>query len=266
MDKRPAILILLFLTNYIALGAGTGGEVALRDGFVLAGVDGKLTKPDSNEKWLFEFDSDISDDKSQVFAGANLELLPSTTLEKMAADMGNRTTTSYRLWGKVTKYKDRNFIYPIYFLPLSKVEQTKQPTPQKSPQQQPQLKINEPDDALAIPQEIIAKLKTKKTFQPKQLQKGLELKQDRILPERTGFITEKNGKLVFELDALGKNVQKIPFQLLPCQALERLQQTQAAEPDPIRFKIAGIVTKYKGRNYLLPQRAIRTYSHDNFGR
>ncbi|MEE9371290.1 MAG: hypothetical protein V3W45_07470 [Sedimentisphaerales bacterium] len=244
-----------------------GGEVALRDGFVLAGVDGKVTKADSNEKWLFEFDSDISDDKSQVRAGANLELLPSTTLEKITADMGDRTITSYRLWGKVTKYKDRNFIYPIYFLPLSRAEEeTKQPTPQKSQQQQPQLKINEPDDALAIPQEIIAKLKTKKTFQPKQLEKGLELKQDSILPERTGFIAEKDGKLVFELDALGKNIQKISFQLLPCQTLERLQRTQAGEPDPIRFKIAGIVTKYKSRSYLLPQRAIQAYSHDNFGR
>jgi len=264
MDKRPAILILVFLASYAVLGAGQERKIALRDGFVLAGVDGKLTKPDSNEKWLFEFDSDVSDDKSQVRAGANLEILPSATLEKMAADMGDRTTTSYRLWGKVTKYKDRNFIYPIYFLPLSKVKQTKQPTPQKSQQQQ--LTINEPDDALVIPQEIIAKLKTKKTFQPKQLQKGLELKQDRILPERTGFITEKNGKLVFELDALGKNIQKISFQLLPCQTLERIQQMQSAEPDSVRFKIAGIVTKYKGRNYLLPQRAIRTYSHDNFGR
>jgi hypothetical protein len=248
------------------LAAGPERKITVRDGFVLAGVDGKVTKADSNEKWLFEFDSDVSDNKSQVYAGANLELLPSATLEKMAADMGDRTTTSYRLWGKVTKYKDRNFIYPIYFLPLSKVEQTKQPIPQKSQQQQPQLTINEPDDALVLPQEIIAKLKTKKTFQPKQLQKGLELKQDCILPERTGFITEKNGKLVFELDALGKNIQKISFQLLPCQALERLQQTQTAEPDAIRFEIAGIVTKYKGRNYLLLQRAIRAYSHDNFGR
>ncbi|MHC4158363.1 MAG: hypothetical protein ACYSSO_04705 [Planctomycetota bacterium] len=265
MNIKPAILILLFLTSYIALGAGTGGEVALRDGFVLAGVDGKLTKPDSNEKWLFEFDSDVSDDKSQVRAGANLELLSSATLEKMSADMADNTTKSYRLWGKVTKYKDRNFIYPIYFLPLSRVEeQTKQPAPKKSQQQQPT--INEPDDALAIPQEIIAKLKTKKTFQPKQLEKGLELKQDSILPERTGFIAQKDGKLVFELDALGKNIQKISFQLLPCQTLERLQRTQAGEPDPIRFKIAGIVTKYKGQNFLLPQRAIRAYSHDNFGR
>lgn len=266
MDKRPAILILVFLTSYATLGAGPGREITAQDGFVLSGVDGKVTKADSNEKWLFEFDSDVSDDKSQVYAGASLELLPSSTLEKMSADMGDRTTTSYRLWGTATKYKDRNFIYPIYFLPLSKVKQTKQPIPQKSQQQQPQLTINEPDDALVLPQEIIAKLKTKKTFQPKQLQKGLELKQDFILAERTGFIAEKDGKLVFELDALGKNVQKISFQLLPCQALERLQRTQAGEPDPIRFKIAGIVTKYKDQNFLLPQRAIRAYSHDNFGR
>lgn len=259
-------MILAFLTSYTAFGAEPGREIALQDGFVLAGVDGKLTKADSNEKWLFEFDSDVSDDKGRVCAGASLELLSSATLEKMTADMENRTATNYRLWGKVTKYKGRNFIFPIYFLPLSKVKQTEQPIPQKSQQQKPELTINEPDDALAIPQEIIAKLKTRKTFRPEQLREGLELKQDRILPERTGFIAEKDGKLVFELDALGQNIGQILFRLLPCQTLERLQQIQSAEPDPIRFKIAGIVTKYKGKNYLLLQRAILAYSHENFGR
>jgi len=261
-----AILVLIFVTTCAVFSAEPGREIAVRDGFVLAGVDGKFTSADSNEKWLFEFDSDVSDEQGQVCTtGMKIELLPSATLEKIAADMENRTTSGYRLWGKVTKYKGRNFIFPIYFLPLSKVKQAEPATPQQSQSKEPQVTINEPEDLLALPQEIIAKLQTRKTFQPEQSEKGLELKQDTILPERTGFIAEKDGQFVFELDALGKNIQKISFQLLPCQVLERLQQTQSAEPDPIRFKIAGIVTKYKGRNYLLLQRAIRAYSHDNFG-
>jgi len=266
MDKKPAIFVLILAISYAALSAEPGREIAVRDGFVLTGVDGNLAKADSNEKWLFEFDSAVSDKQGQINAGVSLELLPSSALEKIAADMGNRTTSSYRLWGKVTKYKGRNFIFPIYFLPLSRAKESESATPQQPQSKEPQVTINEPEDSVALPQEIIAKLQTRKTFQPEQSEKGLELKQDTILPERTGFIAEKDGQFVFELDALGQKAGQISFQLLPCQVLEHLQQMQSAEPDPIRFKIAGIVTEYKGRNYLLLQRAIRAYSHDNFGR
>jgi len=266
MDRKPVIFVLILAISCAALSAEPGREIAVRDGFVLTGADGNLTKADSNEKWLFEFDSVVSDEQGQIDAGVSLELLPSSALEKIAADMGNRTASGCRIWGKVTKYKGRNFIFPIYFLPLSKAKQSESVTPQQPQSKEPQVTINEPEDSLALPQEIIAKLQTRKTFQPEQSEKGLELKQDTILPERTGFIAEKDGQFVFELDALGQNIQSVSFQLLPCQVLERLEQTQSAALDPVRFKIAGIVTEYKGRNYLLLQRAIRAYSHDNFGR
>jgi hypothetical protein len=48
--------------------------------------------------------------------------------------------------------------------------------------------------------------------------------------------------------------------------LELAEQRQSAVPEPVRFKIAGIVTKYKGKNYLLLQKVTRVYSHQNFDR
>ncbi len=134
MGKRVAILILAFFISAVPIasgfgagpvrskspkavavapvrtsnGAGTARKTPLRDGFVLTGVDGKLTGTDSNDirfqdsnegsqsqyigfgipnRWFFEFDSDISDDKAVVKAGTSLELLPSSTLEKMTADV-----------------------------------------------------------------------------------------------------------------------------------------------------------------------------------
>jgi hypothetical protein len=48
--------------------------------------------------------------------------------------------------------------------------------------------------------------------------------------------------------------------------LELAEQRQSAVPVPVRFKIAGIMTKYKGENYLLLQKATRIYSHQNFDR
>ena len=297
MGKRLAISILAFFISCTAFGAGTARKSLLRDGFVLAGVDGKLTFQDTNEgsqRWLFEFYSDVSDDIGIIKAGVSLEILPSTTLEKMTDDMEKRSDassvrsksaivtaetpvqtsngSSYRLWGIVTKCNGRNFIFPDYFLPISEVKQAKSQSQQAQPQK-PDVTINDPNDALAIPQEIIAKLETRRIVRPEQLRKGLALKADCILADRTGFIHDSGARargtgheVSLVLDALGRNVQQISFRLLPCQVLEQAQRIQSAEPDPMRFKIAGIVTKYKGENYLLLQRAIRAYSHQNFGR
>jgi hypothetical protein len=164
----------------------------LRDGFVLTGVDGKLAIHDSNEnsressfdRWFFEFDSDVSDDRGLIKAGASLELLPSAVLERMIADANNdsnaspvrsktsETTTipskqisngaSYRLWGKVTRYRGKNFIFPTHFLPLAKAKKSQLRTSQKSPQQENRPKINEPNDVLTIPKELIDKLPDRK--------------------------------------------------------------------------------------------------------
>ncbi len=250
-----------------AFGAGRTYETALRDGFVLAAVDGKLTGADSNGGWFFEFDSDINDDKGRILAGASLELLPSAALEKMTADAKMRSKAGYRLWGKVTKYENTNFIFPFYSLPVSKIEQPQQSSPQKPQPKKRRVTINEPNDTLAIPRDIVAKLRKRKIIRTEQLEKGLELKTDSILADRTAFLVEQpDGQLVFVLDALGRNVGQISFRLLPCETLQQTRQEQSAELEPLRFKVAGIVTRYKGDYYLLLQRATPVYSYGNFGR
>jgi len=308
MDKRLAISILVFFISVAAFGTEKARRNLLRDGFVLTGVDGKLTKgfpiddfqlPTENQKskiknrklsrWFFEFDSDVSDDKGQVFAGERVGLLPSAVLEKMTADVEKRSDSSYRLWGRVTRYRNGNFIFPIYFLPLSKVKQPALPAKthlvnsKSHPEQEekPDTIMNEPNDVLAIPDEIIAKLATRRTTpalgsrkagslsrdRPEQLLKELELKTDFILADRTALLVRQaDGGFVFVFDALGRNVPQVSFKVLPCEILELAEFTQSAEPEPLRFKIAGIVTKYKGQNYLLLQRSTRVYSHENFGR
>jgi len=98
------------------------------------------------------------------------------------------------------------------------------------------------------------------------------IKQNSVLANKTGFIRDSGHGTrgtrygVFVFDALGRNIQQTTVLLLPCRALELAEQEQSAEPDPIRFKIAGIVTEYKGEKFLLLQRATRVYSHGNFVR
>lgn len=259
------IFILAFLS--CVASARAARQTPLRDGFGLAGVDGKLTSAD--DKWFFEFDSDVSDDTGRIRAGSIIELLPSTVLEKMTAEAQKRSNgASYRLWGNVTKYKGSNFIFPIYFLPISSIDDRIKPEQSPTSQQQKaKIPINEPNDVLAMPQDIIGKLKTKRILRHEQLKKGLQLKQDSILADRTAFLARQvNGEPELILDALGWNIPQVSFRLLPCEVLERAQYLQSVAADPVRFKIAGILTQYKGEYYLLLQKAIRAYSHENFAR
>ncbi len=276
MAKRLITSVLVLALIAPACNAATAAGLKkkprlIRDGFVLDGLDGTLTGPDSNDSWSFEFDSDITDEfKNKITVGHKVELLPSAVLEKMAATAKNRPGSSYKLWGKITRYRDKNFIFPIYFLPLSKAKALQSATPKKTPRKTTTPALNDPNDAVAIPQELVKKLSKRQIIRDEQLQqmgKGLELKQDSILADRTGFIDHRSdGKSIFVLDALGRNIPKISFQLLPCLTLQIAQQKQERQLERLRIKAAGIVTRYKGKNYLLLQRARRIYSHGNFGK
>jgi hypothetical protein len=290
MIKRPAILVLVCLIGTAMLGAETARQPLLREGFVLRGVDGKLIGPDSNDSWFFELSSDVNDYRVVVKAGTRLELLPSSALEKMTADVKMRSAATYRLWNaRITKYKGRNFIFPNFFLPLSKVRTPQQkqsgPTDTTSEQERKrQAVVDEPNDVLAIPKEIMERLKARreKTADSNEVPveeqsltetvellnaKGYTRSADSVLVERTALLVRQDDdRIVFVLDALGRKVQQTSLRLLPCEALELTELKESVEPEPIRFKIAGIMTKYKSQNYLLLQKATQAYSHGNFGR
>ena len=298
------ILVLAFFMSTAVLGAETAHQLLLREGFILRGVDGKLIGPDSNDAWFFELRSDVNDYRVVVKAGTRLEMLPSSALEKMTADMKMRSAATYRLWnGRVTKYKGRNFIFPNFFLPLSKTKKPQSLTSQEPQQKQgeptdtsseqerkPQPAVDEPNDVLAMPKEIIEKLRARREKtadsgqpiadsnrapvdeQPLTRERGklLNAKRytqsaDSVLVDRTALLIRwDDDRLIFVPDALGRKVQNISLQLLPCEALELTELKQSIEPEPVRFKIAGIMTKYKGKNYLLLQKATQVYSHGNF--
>jgi len=301
MEKKKAILILVFFLVTIPAASGFGAEIPqenlLWDGFVLIGVNGKITPAglpgkseqgiDSNTPfgrnlnlnsgengWFYEFTEDVNDLRAKAPAGTTLELLPSTTLEKLIADVNERSANTYKLSGWVTKYKGRNFIFPNYFLPVitiikQKPEEDTQSKPEKESEQPD---VSEPNDLLAMPKEIMESLKTGRIVRspaPRRTPKTkkIVLEPDSILANRSAFLVkEKDGRLVFILDALGRNDRPVSLRLLPCETLEMAELTQSAIPQPVRFKIAGLVTEYKGEKYLLLHRANRVYNHGNFAR
>jgi hypothetical protein len=274
----------------------TDEPLLLRDGFSLAGVDGKLIGSDSNDVWFFELNEDVNDYRAVAEAGTRLELLASSTLERMIADAKARSMPTYRLWNaEVTKYKGRNFIYPRYFLPLrepedgkQKKEDGKEDTEAEHQTFDPnasEVAINEPNDVLTIPPEIVERLKARRerpmTTSLRHIMDSNEVPAgesssdarsysrgaDSVFVDRTAYLVEQDdGGFVFVPDALGRNVQRLSLRLLPCEVLELTERTQSAKLEPLRFKITGILTTYKDEQYLLLQKATQTYSHGNFGR
>jgi hypothetical protein len=292
------ILKILFaavlLLTYPAIFAADKNSELLRDGFFINGVDGKLVGPDDKGVYKFVADADISDDKAVIKAGTAVEVLASTGLSKMvenlpAAPSASRDEASlarraqhgekaepgcgFRLWARVTTYRGRNYIFPVYFLPFKQIDREKQAQtsafPPKGGPEGGRPTINEPNDPLSIPPEILEKLTSGKTIEPISAllpaDRGLELKQDHILADRTGYIVKQgNGQYAFVFDALGRNIDKTTITLLPCQTLEKAVSGSASGGEAIRFKAAGIVTKYQDNFYLLLQRTSRVYSNGNF--
>jgi hypothetical protein len=274
-------LAFCILVSSAYLGAQAGVRKPLPEGTVLNAVDGKLAHVDVNDVWLFELSEDVNNVSGRIAAGAKLEVLPSAMLGLLIADVNDRQAPTYRLSAMVTQYNGRNYLFPTYYLPLSKLQGTE---PVTSQDQQPQMPggITPGDKSadLTIPPEVIEKLKNRRAARGPQREdpespdsttarKSL----GRMLIDKVGRISvHSNGpaapgqRPVFTPYALGWSIGKTNYMLLPCRALEQAQQMQAGSPDPVRFKVAGLVTEFKGRQYLLLQRAIRAYSYGNFDR
>ena len=246
----------------------TNGDKLLPDDHVFAGVDGKLiqTAPD---KWAFEFESAANIGGVEIKAGQTLEMLGSATLEKMAADAKERSDSMFRIWAKVTKFEGKNYLFAVYYLSLRKIDQPTGEAVKNEPNKTDQA-VNAPNDVVNIPAEIVALLRQSEVLPTAEAQatrqEELQLKQDTIFANRAGRVVAKNGGYVFEADALGRGVGKFAIKLLPCQKLEDAMVQVRSESNPVRFNVAGILTKYKGEQYLLLQKATRMYSYGNFGR
>ncbi len=281
-----AIALVLELT-----GAGFGAEpiVAgpLPEAVVLDSVDGRLLRPEAMNAWVFELSDEARSDGRRVPAGTRLRLLPCKTLEQLIADVNDRYMPRYRLSARVTRFEGTNYLLPTYFLPLSKFKEDEE-TPGAPPvaqEEEPRREsaLQPADPELAIPPEIVEKLKSPRPIRG-PLRKPSEgptvpppeRRPDRMLVNRVGLIEAEGdaagvearteARYHFTPYALGWNVSPVRYELLPCSVLERALLMQRDTIESIRFNVAGLVTEFQGRQYLLLQRATPVYNYGNFGR
>jgi len=236
--------------------------IPLRDGFVINGSNGVVKRVPDQDRWFFIPETEITDGRGTHLAEHPMELLPCSTLEKIGAMGEKDKAVLLRLWARVVMYKNENFLYPVYFIPTSLVEEAAPPAPGNTKVQA--VPVPEPNEPSIIPDNIRSLLKPKQVVNLSKVRSMLEVENDAVLANRTGFITILPGP-DFQPDGFGRNVEDLSFHLLRCTGLEAVEsQLASAGPSHQRYKVAGIITRYKGQYYLLLQRATRTYTHGNF--
>jgi len=242
--------------------------LVLVDGYPFNGENGLLKFSEENNKWVFVIDDEQTDGRAIVEAGKPLELIISSMLEKMTANMDKNSSAAIRLWAKVTKYNDKNYAFPWYYIPMTDLpgeQQTQNADPQQQETQQQQQEEYEQDDSI-IPADVMTLLKPKRVVNLAKLREVVQAEGNAMLAERTGFIVEKDGQKILQIDSLGRNVDEMSFKLLPCEVLEWSEHKMSRYANPLRFRISGIVTMYQNEYYMLLERAVRAYNHGNFVR
>ena len=259
----------------------------LREGFLYNGVNGTVSRNDESGKWNFAADTDLTDTRGVIKTGNVTELLLSGCLENMIAEAGgDENSLSVKLWAKITRYSnrnlidpeieeheelvfDKNYLFPMLFIPMSDVERQPPAEPAGDDADAAANKIDDPTESSSdsiIPTEVMEKLKPRRLPNLAKLKTALKQHGDITIFDRSGFIRQTKSGKIFELDGLGRGVDGVTFQLLNSETLERVERKLGDSPGRLRFRVAGIVTKYKGNYYLLLQRAARTYNNGNFAR
>ncbi|MBN1456973.1 MAG: hypothetical protein JW912_03885 [Sedimentisphaerales bacterium] len=241
----------------------------LAEGYVFSGENGIFKFSKDDNKWIFVIDDEQTDGRAIVESGKPIELITSNMLEKMTVNMDKNNSAAIKLWAKVIKYNDKNYLFPWYFIPMTNLpgeQQIQDPNMQQETDRQQELEEEQEDDDSILPDDVMKLLKPKRVVNLAKLRQVVQAEGNAILAERTGFIVEKDGQKILQIDSLGRNVDEMSFKLLPSEVLEWSEYRMERYANPMRLRIAGIVTMYKGEYYILLERAARAYNHGNFVR
>lgn len=85
--------------------------------------------------------------------------------------------------------------------------------------------------------------------------KAHRLREGQRIWSRTGRLVrdDKTGTFLFAFDSDGKGMADPPIALLPSQWLMSMEDASDKGLRPVKFKISGEVTEYRGKNYLYVQ-------------
>ena len=285
-----SILSVVLVSNGFCEQASPVDKTIMREGFVLELIPGTVENTDG--LWTFTLEQEVTDWVKTLQPGTRIEILSSSTLERMASlvDPG-KNKIRVRIQGTILKYHSQNYLFPTAFIPLAEVKEVQpEPQPQQEPAQADQVEVvtadtPKPDDSVLSddvkdllgggwapsvekmrPKPQPKKDTPKSTGTVETTDSVYSTSIDYNLVGRPGFVVINGNLKSFKIDCLGRKIDNSTYVLLPCGALETFEETKYDMPGRRRYMVSGIVTSYKGQNYLLMQRLVRMYNNDNFAR
>ena len=285
MRLKTLIIIFISLTNAaFSQSQNPESNILLEDGFVITtGIEGQVQDSNDESSWFFELNTELSDENSVLKPGTRLQLLPSTTLERIITFIDSRVTDNYRLRGIITTYKNTNYFFPTYFEAI-RIDSAEEPNSLQASNQEvtaierneTPLAIVDSNNVVTLPPEVMDRFQTVREEAQQRGQRIadsnsyglgniLHAETDAVLLDKTCVLYEQDGEYKITLDYLGRNISQVSFHLLPCAMLELAEQKQSTNFETIRFNVSGIITEFDGKNYLLLNKAVRLYDYGNFG-
>ncbi|MBL7215435.1 MAG: hypothetical protein ISS71_07130 [Phycisphaerae bacterium] len=265
MKNTRQIVVLAAVVSLLSFASAA--KPIIEEGFLLDGVAGIVRKVDKVDVWNFIPEADIIAGEKTWAAESPLSLLPCSVLEQITGLAGDDNEIHVRLWGLFTEYNQNNYLYSIYFLPIQEDVELKPAKPDIQETQNDNTETTEEsveEEESIIPAEILEQIRTNKAPDLKKFQQVAVVTGDVNLIGRTGYLKQRDKVKFFQPDAFGQNVNLHQYLLLPCNAFEAAERQMQKTPGRQRYNISGLVTSYKGRNYILLRRAVRTYTNGNF--
>jgi hypothetical protein len=193
-------------------------------------------------------------------------------LEGLVADAGQRPEGRYRLSGQVATYHSHSYLFATSFVPLAaETPDANSPllllNPGQDPNRAPGPVVPGKGDRLAIPEQIQKRLTDYQAHRQRAIVETTRAPSRlQVLLDQVGVVVRDQQRTFFVTDRLGQNAMAKALEILPCGTLESMERLQSQLPEPVRFRIAGLVTEYQGGTYLLLHRAVREYDYGNLGR
>jgi len=108
--RKIAVLIIILIVSCCAYARQRN---IVKDGLPLSasGTDGKISDVDANGVCYFKSDTDLVDidKKNTIPSGTEIAVLPSVALENILKSKQSDPNSYFRVWGKITNYKNRNY-------------------------------------------------------------------------------------------------------------------------------------------------------------
>ncbi len=271
-------------------------EKVLNEGYFVAGRRARLVSHPDNKRWFLVFNKPVNGQPVDIAANNSdttsapepdtqepvsvIELLPSRWLETMLRVVNNTSDYNiiFRVWGNVTVYQDRNFLFLTMVATESlfgdsaqqndKSNNTLSPFSQ-TPDSSSTTKDLESsgivpdsvrDKLMAVPRvEVVSfPFKMKETDQDTVTIAENDVaafKNDMIISDRVGriFPNQSEGRIYFMFESGDGITGGSQIVLQPCLLLEKMvEKASSAAGQNFKFRISGRVDEFKGEFFLFP--------------